>query len=37
MEQIENKMLLDEYWERPQKDWDGYYEHLAEREDDLNE
>ena len=33
MEQIENKMVLDEYWERPQFDGDSYYEHLAEESD----
>ena len=34
MEQIENKMVLDEYWERPQFDWDSYYDHLAEKDDE---
>lgn len=33
MEQIENKMLLDEYWERDTTDWDSYYEHLVEESD----
>ena len=33
MEQIENKMVLDEYWERKQIDWDKYYEHCLEESD----
>lgn len=31
---LENKMVLDEYWETEQKDLEGYYEHLAEKEDE---
>lgn len=31
---LENKMLLDEYWETEQKDLETYYEHLAEKEDE---
>ena len=30
---LENKMVLDEYWQTEQKDWDKYYEHLAEEDD----
>ena len=30
MEQIENKMVLDEYWEHDRTDWEEYYEYLAE-------
>jgi len=34
MEQIENKMLIDYYWERPDyEELDRYYEHLAEKWD----
>ena len=31
---LENKMLLDEYFETERKDWDKYYEAMAEKEDE---
>lgn len=31
---LENKMLLDEYWERDNTDWDKYYEAIAEKEEE---
>lgn len=30
---LENKMLLDEYWQSYNKDLDEYYEAMAEKED----
>ena len=34
MEQIENKMLIDDYWESNNTDWDKYYEAMAEKADE---
>ncbi len=34
MEQIENKAILDEYWETEHKNWDKRYEAMAEKEDE---
>lgn len=31
---LENKMLLDEYWEQDSTDWDKYYENMAAKEDE---
>ena len=30
---LENKMVLGEYWETEEKDWDKYYEAMAEKAD----
>ena len=35
MEQIENKMLIDYYWEKTDyEELERYYEHLSERSDE---
>ena len=31
---LENKMVLDEYWDEQNTDWDSYYEAMAQKEDE---